>query len=105
LSRVALLLIQAAAPAAAPPKVAIEPPKLSVAKPCPPQANGEIVVCGRTGQPSPYRLPLGPPPPEQPRSVRFKLPGDVAGNVHLEQRMSPDGIPDHRIMVHLTKKF
>lgn len=97
----ALLLIQAAALPVAPRKVSVEPPLLSVVQPCTPQSSGEIVVCGRTDQPSPYRLPLPPAPPGQPDKVRFRLPGDIAGDVHLEQGR----LGDPRIMLHLTKKF
>jgi hypothetical protein len=31
--------------------------------------------------------------------------GNVDGDVHLEQTASPDGIPDHCIVVRLSKKF
>lgn len=103
-----LLLLQTAAQTPPRPPIPAAPiprvPVLDVTRPCPPAANGDIVVCGTAGSPSPYRLPLPRAPEDEPRKVRFRLPGNIKGDAHLEQ-LNHDGIPDHRIMIHLTKPF
>jgi hypothetical protein len=68
-------------------------------------AAGEIIVCGRV-DPEQFRLR---PVPDRYRAntgpgVGFKL-GDVSGNAYVAQQKSPDGKPDKRIMVTLTKPF
>jgi hypothetical protein len=99
LSPAALILLQAATAATGP-----TPTPLDAARHCGPGKDGAIVVCARPAERSPYRLPLPAAPEQGPRKVTFHLPGAVAGDVHLEQH-ARQGIPDHRIMVHLSKKF
>ena len=68
-------------------------------------ADGEIIVCGRVDTeqfrlhpvPDAYRANAGP-------GLGFKL-GDVSGNAYVAQEKTPDGKPDKRIMVTLTKPF
>ncbi|AOH83743.1 hypothetical protein AWL63_06935 [Sphingomonas panacis] len=68
-------------------------------------ADGEIIVCGRVG-PSQFRLRPVPDRwhPNTGPGLGFML-GDVKGNAYAAQETTPDGKPDKRIMVTLTKPF
>ena len=102
----ALILLQAAAVPAGPPADPPPPNRLEAMQHCGPGRDGEIVVCAKPTERSPYRLPLAVAPEPGNRKLAFHLPGDVNGDVHLEQHSNElNGIPDHRIMVDLTKKF
>ena len=67
--------------------------------------GGEIIVCGRTW---PEQFRLRPVPdrwhPNTGPGLGFML-GDVKGNAYAAQEATPDGKPDKRIMVTLTKPF
>ncbi|WP_267387679.1 hypothetical protein [Sphingomonas sp. GC_Shp_3] len=68
-------------------------------------ANGEIIVCGRT---DPEQFRLRPVPDAYHRNngpgLGFRV-GSVDGNAYVAQESTPDGKPDKRIMVTLKKAF
>ena len=68
-------------------------------------ADGEIIVCGRA-DPDQFRLRAVPDRwhPNTGPGLGFML-GDVKGNAYAAQEATPDGKPDKRVMVTLTKPF
>ena len=64
----------------------------------------EVVVCGRRGQQSPYRI--GPRSPTQPRlpDAQFRISDGVEAKLSAEQG-EIGGIPTNRGMIMLKTKF
>lgn len=107
-----MLLLQAAAPES-PPAAAIVAIPLRLRKPCeispdPNPEPNEVVVCGKRHDDQfrlkPIPLPAGMKKPIDGPGVDFDL-GDVHGNLYADQVGRPDGLPDRRIMIRLTKAF
>jgi len=66
--------------------------------------NGEIVVCGRRNEQSPYRIgPQAPSPPALP-NAEFSLSDGVKVKLQAEQG-ELGGIPTNRAMVTLKIRF
>lgn len=103
-----MLLLQAAAPESPPAAATVAIP-LRVRRPCKvsPDPN-EIVVCGKRHDDQfrlkPIPLPAGMKRPIDGPGVDFDM-GDVHGNLYADQVGRPDGLPDRRIMIRLTKAF
>jgi len=100
-----LALAQAAATDHTPPSRASGPAAVSARCQGGTDAAGEIIVCGR-GDTEAYRLRPVPDRwhPNTGLGLGFML-GDVKGNAYVAQEATPDGKPDKRIMVTLTKPF
>ena len=64
-----------------------DPPPLATGRsaPCPTDANGDIVVCGRQGRDESYRLRPLPEQYVEDRQFRLKLPGGSTISPHAEQ--------------------
>lgn len=82
-----LLLIQAVSGPPVP--LELRKPVVRSAAPCPIQAEGEIIVCGRA--PESRRLETLPDRPSRspPEPLTFRLPGGGTGNVHAVQSNLP----------------
>lgn len=103
-----MLLLQAAAPES-PPAAAIVAIPLRSRKPCEVSPDpDEVVVCGERHDDKfrlkPIPLPRGMKKPIDGPGVDFDM-GDVHGNFYVDQVGRPDGLPDRRIMIRLTKAF
>ncbi|AOH83239.1 hypothetical protein AWL63_03885 [Sphingomonas panacis] len=64
-----------------------DPPPLATGHtaPCPPDADGDIVVCGRQGRDEAYRLRPLPERYVEDQRLRLKLPGDATVSPHADQ--------------------
>lgn len=109
-----MLLLHAAAPESRPAAATVAIP-LRVRKPCevstdpnPNPDSNEVVVCGKRHDDQfrlkPIPLPAGMKKPIDGPGMDFNM-GDVHGNLYADQVGRPDGLPDRRIMIRLTKAF
>ena len=108
----ALLLIQAATPAAPiEPRAAAEGAgelgfTVTPERGCAGSEAGEIVVCGSRRDKERYRLrPLPQQYERQPGNAEIQLMEGVTGGIHVEGAALPNGMISKRIMVRVKVRF